>query len=83
MRARHPGPTQVTNFDWDDMCARLAAYAAEHGDADVAKKYQPDPKLGGWVAAVRRLRQRNKRALASRGRLQVGRGVFNAYLGSS
>ena len=38
------------------MRARLAAYAAEHGDCDVPKKYARDPALGGWVAAVRRRR---------------------------
>ena len=38
------------------MLARLAAYRDEHGDCDVKKKYQRDPALGGWVAAVRRCR---------------------------
>jgi hypothetical protein len=37
------------------MCRRLAAYRAEHGDAQVPKKFKPDPALGGWVAAVRRI----------------------------
>lgn len=42
-------------LDWEDLCNRLANYCAEHeGDADVPKKYKPDPVLGGWVAAVRR-----------------------------
>ena len=41
-------------LDWADMCARLAAYRAEHGDCDVPKKFKPDPELGGWVAATRR-----------------------------
>ena len=42
-------------LDWDDLCTRLATYCSEHdGDADVPKKYKPDPVLGGWVAAVRR-----------------------------
>ena len=27
-----------------------------HGSADVPKKFQADPALGGWVAAVRRAR---------------------------
>lgn len=51
-------PTDVDNpldADWDDMLTRLRAYAATSGGAcDVPKKFQPDPLLGGWVAAVRR-----------------------------
>lgn len=46
----------LTQADWDAMIERLRAYRAEHGSCDVAKKYQPDPALGGWVAAVRRCR---------------------------
>ena len=42
--------------NWPDMCARLRAYKEEHGSTDVPKKYQPDPHLGGWVAALRRCR---------------------------
>uniref|UniRef100_A0A7S3X0T9 Helicase-associated domain-containing protein n=2 Tax=Emiliania huxleyi TaxID=2903 RepID=A0A7S3X0T9_EMIHU len=45
-----------TRADWAGMLARLAAYRDEHGDCDVKKKYQRDPALGGWVAAVRRCR---------------------------
>ena len=44
-----------------DMCARLEAYNAEHGNCDVLKKDKADPLLGGWVAAVRR----SKRSLSS------------------
>jgi len=49
-------PTDVlpTESDWCEMCRRLAAYRAEHGDAQVPKKLKTDPELGGWVAAVRR-----------------------------
>lgn len=46
----------VEQADWEDMCGRLSAYVAEHGNAQVPKKYKPDPALGGWVAAVRRAR---------------------------
>ena len=42
--------------DFEDMCARLEAYIAENGNAQVPKKYQRDPHLGGWVAACRRTR---------------------------
>jgi len=42
---------------WSDMCSRFAAYREEHGDGQVPKKFQPDPTLGGWVAAVRRRRE--------------------------
>ena len=49
-------PTDVlpAESDWAEMCRRLAAYRAEHGDAQVPKKLKTDPELGGWVAAVRR-----------------------------
>uniref|UniRef100_A0A7S2HDX1 Helicase-associated domain-containing protein n=1 Tax=Haptolina brevifila TaxID=156173 RepID=A0A7S2HDX1_9EUKA len=51
-------PSQVDNpeerYDWDKMCAHFVEYRAEHGDGQVPKKFQPDPALGGWVAAVRR-----------------------------
>ena len=33
---------------------KLVAYKHRHGDAQVPKKWREDPKLGGWVAAVRR-----------------------------
>ena len=39
--------------EWARMRAKLALYAAEHGDCDVPKKFKPDPELGGWVAASR------------------------------
>lgn len=42
---------------WASLCDRFAAYRAEHGDGQVPKKYQKDPVLGGWVAAVRRGRE--------------------------
>lgn len=45
----------VNQADWADMLRRLAAYReANDGRADVPKKHNPDPALGGWVAAVRR-----------------------------
>ena len=40
--------------DWEEMCARFEVYRREHGDGQIPKKYKLDPKLGGWVAAVRR-----------------------------
>ena len=46
----------IATHDFEDMCARLEAYIAETGDAQVPKKYQRDPQLGGWVAACRRTR---------------------------
>lgn len=44
----------ISRCDWDEMCARLTAYIAENGNAQVPKKYKQDPQLGGWVATVRR-----------------------------
>ena len=41
---------------WEAMCARLRAYQREHQNTDVPKKFKPAPRLGGWVAAVRRCR---------------------------
>lgn len=38
----------------DEMLDRLAAYKAQHGDTLVPKKYETDPLLGAWVAAMRR-----------------------------
>ena len=46
----------LTELDWEVMLERLKAYTDAHGTADVPKKYQADPVLGGWVAAVRRSR---------------------------
>jgi len=48
----------VAQADWSEMLRRLAAYREAHdGRADVPKKYQPDPALGGWVTAVRRAKE--------------------------
>uniref|UniRef100_A0A6V2SQE4 Helicase-associated domain-containing protein n=1 Tax=Heterosigma akashiwo TaxID=2829 RepID=A0A6V2SQE4_HETAK len=38
---------------WDDMVAKLSAYANEFGDCFVPKKYAPDPVLGLWVSEQR------------------------------
>ena len=51
-------PSLVEEADWEDMCGRLVAYVATHGDAQVPKKHKPDPLLGGWVAAVRRAHEK-------------------------
>lgn len=40
--------------DFDERCVELVAYRDEFGDAQVPKKFQKNPALGGWVAAVRR-----------------------------
>jgi hypothetical protein len=42
---------------WDTMCDRFAGYRQEYGDGQVPKKFNLDPVLGGWVAAVRRRRE--------------------------
>ena len=39
---------------WRVNVEKLVAYKHRHGDAQVPKKWREDPKLGGWVAAVRR-----------------------------
>lgn len=38
-----------------DICRRLVAYRAAHGNMQVPKKFKLDPELGAWVAMVRRL----------------------------
>lgn len=40
--------------DFDTRCIELEMYREEWGDCQVPKKYQRNPALGGWVAAVRR-----------------------------
>lgn len=37
-----------------EMLDRLGEYKAEFGDTFVPKKYEADPLLGAWVAAMRR-----------------------------
>ena len=39
---------------WDTNVESLRAYVLEHGNGQVPKKYKLNPRLGGWVAAVRR-----------------------------
>ena len=56
--------------DFDEMCERLATYIEEQGNAQVPKKFKPDPELGGWVAAVRRT-QGNGLDAARRARLDA------------
>eukprot|EP00930_Biecheleria_cincta_P004420 TRINITY_DN105332_c0_g1_i1.p1 TRINITY_DN105332_c0_g1~~TRINITY_DN105332_c0_g1_i1.p1 ORF type:complete len:284 (+),score=54.43 TRINITY_DN105332_c0_g1_i1:38-853(+) len=41
-------------LDVDEMLDRLAAYKVANGDTLVPKKYEADPLLGAWVAAMRR-----------------------------
>lgn len=41
-------------LDPDDLIERLLAYKTQTGDMLVPKKYEADPLLGAWVAAVRR-----------------------------
>jgi len=42
--------------DFEDMLGRLLAYESEHkANYQIPKKYPPDPELGAWVAAVRRI----------------------------
>lgn len=42
--------------DFDELLARLVAIKASNdGDADIPKKYAPDPELGAWVTGIRRL----------------------------
>eukprot|EP00928_Gymnodinium_smaydae_P018614 TRINITY_DN17094_c0_g1_i1.p1 TRINITY_DN17094_c0_g1~~TRINITY_DN17094_c0_g1_i1.p1 ORF type:complete len:296 (-),score=33.26 TRINITY_DN17094_c0_g1_i1:104-928(-) len=41
-------------LDCDEMLERLTAYKAANGDTLVPKKYEQDPLLGAWVAAMRR-----------------------------
>ena len=44
----------LTSHDWDEMVGRFGAYVAESGTGDIPKKYNADPALGGWAAALRR-----------------------------
>lgn len=41
-------------LDVNEMMDRLVAYKAQFGDTLVPKKYETDPLLGAWVAAMRR-----------------------------
>ena len=51
-------PTELTPDEleaiWDQNVESLRAYVLEHGDGQIPKKYKLNPRLGGWVAAVRR-----------------------------
>jgi len=41
-------------MDVSEMIERLVAYKGQFGDTLVPKKYESDPLLGAWVAAIRR-----------------------------
>lgn len=45
---------EPSDLPFDEASARLRGYVELHGDALVPKKYEADPLLGAWVAAVRR-----------------------------
>ena len=51
-------PTELSTDEleaiWDENVESLRAYVLEHGNGQVPKKYKLNPRLGGWVAAVRR-----------------------------
>ena len=51
-------PTELSTDEleaiWDTNVESLRAYVLEHGNGQVPKKYKLNPRLGGWVAAVRR-----------------------------
>ncbi|CAH0378608.1 unnamed protein product [Pelagomonas calceolata] len=51
-------PTELSTDEleaiWDTNVEGLRAYVLEHGNGQVPKKYKLNPRLGGWVAAVRR-----------------------------
>ncbi|KAJ8608682.1 hypothetical protein CTAYLR_009398 [Chrysophaeum taylorii] len=49
-----PSAPEDVETDWDERVVELAAYSTSHGDGQVPKKYKANPRLGGWVAAVRR-----------------------------
>jgi Helicase associated domain len=42
------------------MYERLQVYHQEHGDADVPRKYEADPRLGRWVSQQRRDHRQDK-----------------------
>ena len=42
-------PFPADEVGWEAQRAKLAAYAAEHGDCCVPQRYAPDRKLGSWV----------------------------------
>lgn len=48
----------VAQLDWEEMCRRFGAYVEANGNGQVPKKSKADPVLGGWVAAVRRVREK-------------------------
>jgi hypothetical protein len=52
---------------WEQNLARLAAYAAEHGDCDVPARWTEDPQLGNWV----RVQRQCKKAMERGGPSQV------------
>ena len=39
----------VTTPGWEAQLAKLKAYAQEHGDCNVPRRWAADPKLGCWV----------------------------------
>lgn len=47
--------SQLEQFD--ELLERLLQYQTECGDLSPPKKYAPDPELGAWVTALRRLRR--------------------------
>lgn len=47
-------PSETKDLEWDEMIRRLMEYKKSNGDCFVPKKYEADPKLGAWVASVRR-----------------------------
>jgi len=44
-------------LDFEEMFARLVAFKAEHGHANVPQKFAGDPQLGSWVANIRSKRK--------------------------
>ena len=47
IRLEDPSP------EWEKKFERLCKYKELHGDANVPRRYQPDPKLGKWVDCQR------------------------------
>ncbi len=45
---------------WEDRLAEVAAFKAKHGDCDIPLNYPENPKLGGFVNAVRTQRNNGK-----------------------
>jgi hypothetical protein len=54
------GRGSARRLDWDLMLAELIAFTKRHGHCNVAYNWPEDPRLGRWVARVRRKKREGK-----------------------